>query len=738
MTKFLSLAAIAITLQLPRAFAGNADQDKADYFYRHGAYQNAATYYENIVKKAPRRKDAVLHGHLGDCYRLMKDPEQAAMWYSRALTAPRKVPKDLKLHYGEVLMMLQKYDTATMMLQQYVATAPNDRRAANMIRGCEAAKAMMEAFPEGLSRPVAINTDRADIGPAIFGNSLVFTTDSMISGAAKKDKWTGQYYFNVYKVTCDKSGNCGTDITQLGGKLNTKYHDGTPAFSSDGQQMYFTRTFTETDGFGGISGVSDQQGTVHLDIMIADNYDAEKKEFKKVHPFPFNDKAYSTTHPALSPDGSMLIFASDMAGGAGAVDLYMSRKNSSGEWQAPVNLGKNINTEGEEMFPVFLDNKTISFASNGQPGLGGLDVFYSTWSDRDQSWGSVVNAGMPVNSSWDDMSLTMYEDGRNGYFASNRPAGKKSDNIYHYLRQKLYLHLRIADSATGKELEGAEVNIQGIRGGQPLMSNGEGYVSGQLYPQAAYRVAIKRKGYSDISTILTTEQLTHPVDTLGGTIRMQSTADIAYSAKILDEASGEPVENPMLVITREGSSHSDTVSLATGISLQKSFEPGTVYHINAVKENYYSDEKVISTKDYRPENGRLVISDTLLMCKLSVGAVCQIENILYDFNKAEIRSDAITSLDKVLKLMREHPTLRLRINSHTDCRGSDAYNMRLSEARANVVIRFLASKGVDMKRLEAKGFGATVPVYNCAGDCGNCPEEGRQKNRRTEFSVLGL
>ncbi len=514
-------------------------------------------------------------------------------------------------------------------------------------------------------------------------------------------------------------------------KLNSKYHDGTCTFVNGGRQMYFTRSSIEADVFGE-SSVADQNGTVHLDIMIADDYDTIQKRYKKLVPFAYNDKNSSTTHPAVSPDGNVMIFASDIAGGEGGIDLYMCKKEPNGSWGKPASLGKTINTEGEEMFPVFLDNKTISFASNGQVGLGGLDVYYSTWMDDEHKFGAPVNAGMPVNSSYDDMSLTMYEDGRNGFFASNRPAAKKGDNIYHFLKQRVYLDLRVVDAATDAPIEGAAIAIESGRNRQNYTSDATGGLMNNLFPQTRYEIKVSKDGYIAYASEVATGEMGRK-DTMQLVVKL-STEAVAYKATILDEATKEPIDDAMLVVTKEGSNQTDTFNLSRGEALQKMLDANSVYHINSIKDQYYSDEKVVSTR-----NGSSIrsIADTIYMCKLSVGAICQVENIYYDYDKSTIRTDALPALNKLLKLLREYPTMEVQLNSHTDCRGSDEYNLVLSTARANAVIKYMVSKGIKSGRLKARGFGEQNQVYKCE-NCEDCPEEHQQQNRRTEFQVLHM
>ena len=734
--KIRTILTLAAFLPLPfmaSATPFGGGMEKGDYLFRHNAYADAVEVYQQIKSGAPTRKDAVLDSKIADCYRMSKQPELAVVWYGKAMAAPRGVTKEMKLHYGEVLMTLQCYDDAAYWIQQYTRVTPNNHRAANMLLGCELAKNMSNAKPEGTATFLAINTDGADFAPAISDKGLVFTSNAVVVGTAKKDKWTGNFYDNIYKVTCTGDGNCNADYQEIGGKVSTKYHDGVASFTKDGRQMYFTRTIVESDMFGQ-NAVADQRGTVHLEIMVAEDFDATEKKYKKVTPLSFNNKDYSTIHPAISRDGNTLIFASDMPGGEGATDLYITRKDAQGNWSKPVNMGKEINTEGEEMFPVFLDDKTISFASNGLPGLGGHDVFYTSLNEHGM-WSTPVNAGMPINSSYDDMSLTIGDNGLGGYFSSNRPAPKSSDNIYSYFRQSLMLDASVVDSLTGLPVNGASVSFH--NGNEALdMTSNNGAVMSQLNPRAGYVVDIRMKGYHDYTATFAANQFTRVKDTAHSIFKLVPDANVAYSAAILDEASGLPIDNPLLVVTKDGSNERDTINLQTGALFNKLMESGATYRINSIKDQYYSDEKVIKTAAYGPD--RIVrIADTLLMCKLSIGAICQIGDIFYDFNASDIRQDALPSLDKVLKLLHQNPSLKLQINSHTDCRGTDDYNKRLSDRRAESVIKYLASKGVDVHRLKAKGYGETMAAAKCA-NCEDCTEDQHQRNRRTEFLVLAM
>ena len=180
----------------------------------------------------------------------------------------------------------------------------------------------------------------------------------------------------------------------------------------------------------------------------------------------------------------------------------------------------------------------------------------------------------------------------------------------------------------------------------------------------------------------------------------------------------------------------DSVMVPSGGSFAGVMQANSEYQVYAVKPNYYSDERLISTKGIIPGSND-AIRDTIFMKKLEVGAVIKIENIYYDYNKANIREDAKPSLNRLFDLMQQNPNISIQINSHTDCRGSDAYNMKLSDARAASVVRFLIEKGVDAARMKSKGYGESAPIEQCA-DCKKCTEAQYQANRRTEFQILKM
>lgn len=486
---------------------------KANYFYDHYAYSEAIPYYEKLDEKS---HDAVSLARLGDCYRLTNELEKASDAYSKAVK--KKGLKDpVLLRYGLVLMQQMKYAEAAKWFGEYQKKAKKDVRIINLIAGCESAPGILQAMPPGTALFQSFNTYGSDFAPTLWNGKLVFSSDTSIDVKKKTDKWTGRSYYNMYSVQCDAKGNCANELNKVteSKNIDIKYHDGPCTFSADGKEMYFTRSKYMEKLLSNTS-VANSNDVVLLEIMVATDYDTAKKQFKKIKPFAHNSEQYSVAHPAVSPDGKMLIFSSDMPQkknpGMGS-DLYVCNRDDKGGWSSPINIGKTINTEGEELFPYFANEKTLYFSSDGHKGLGGLDIYKAEWNPQTKSFSNPVNAGIPLNSSYDDISLALFADGRSSYFSSNRPAAKGGDNIYYYKKEKLFLQLNVIDSITREPLTGVQLKINSVKETKNTEVDGKGQYYSQLYPEAVYDLALSKEGYTGagLSVTATTDK---EVDTL--------------------------------------------------------------------------------------------------------------------------------------------------------------------------------------------------------------------------------
>ncbi|WP_245553812.1 OmpA family protein [Cytophaga aurantiaca] len=711
----------------------NHDKDLmiADYMYTHLAFAEAIKHYEKVVE---HNDDPMILVKLGDCYRMIDKFDQAVSCYSIAIKN-ENFPSYAYQNYADALMTLGKYKEAKELFLKYQAVNPGNRSVSNKINSCDYADSLLKLPPSGVLYFQAFNTDGYEFGPTFRNTDLVFTTDSVYNTENnKEDKWTGDSFYQIRFTETNSEGKSSSEVKNLGKKVNGKYHDGPCTFCHDGDTMFFTRTNY------GISMInngpkSDPNKLVHLQIMIASKQNPETKEYEKIKSFVHNKSTYSTIHPTLSPNGKILIFASDMKGGEGGIDLYMTTLDTRNKWSKPVNLGKTINTEGDEVFPSFYNDSVLYFSSNGWLGLGGLDIYRAVWSDQKGMFISTMHMGVPVNSSYDDMSFVQHRTSEMAYLASNRPAAKANDNIYSYIAQNIFLDLTIIDGVTKKPLQDCYIEFVSTPDNRTFSSNEKGKMFTPLYLQTDYNVRINKAGYKPVEVPLSTLTVIGS-DTIEKLVNMESNFQISYTAIVLDEKTKQPIENPSVVWMEKEGIKTDTVKLATGELLHVELKPNNIYHTYAVKTNYYSKEKYISTKGIETAIGTVRIVDTLYAKKLEVGEVYKIENIYYDYNKATIRNDAKPSLDQLITLLNQYPNMKIQLNSHTDCRGSDLYNMKLSQNRARAVVNYLVERGISIDRLKFRGFGETMPVNNC--DCLKCTEQQYQENRRTEFQIIQL
>ena len=702
----------------------------ADYLYNHYAFNEAIEHYEKITNDV---NDPATLGKLGDCYRLTKNLERAADWYKEAYQKPG-CPNYVKLHYAQTLMTLGRYQEALPLFIDYQEHSKPEKRIANMIASCEKNGEVGQAIPNGTIIIQKFNTDGMEFGPAIRKGQLVFTTDTVLSGTADKtDKWTGNSFFQMYKVDCEENGTCDHEIEKISKKVNTKYHDGPCSFTKDGGTMYFTRTNHTTQLFN--SGpVADPNDVVHLQIMVANGYDSIKQDYKKVKRFHYNSHSHSTAHPAIDETGNWLVFTTDIPGGEGGTDLYMTFRDEKGKWSKPKNLGKTINTEGDELFPYISGDSMLYFTSNGHIGLGGLDVYKAKWDKTTETFSEPVNLGKPVNSSYDDMSFVI-QDFQNAFFASNRPSDKKGDNIYSFHKAKINLSLKVIDAITGEPISSSSADLKSEDDDRHFVSDNNGTIKTQLFPNNTYTANINKPGYDPGSVIISSVN-TGGITQIEKVVKLNPITQVKYHVVILDEKTKQPIETPQLVFIENETMKIDTIDLQTGQVFYSPLMLNKTYNVYGIKQNFYGNERLVSTKKIKPGIAVTVIYDTIYMTQLTVGGIYKIDNIYYDYNKATIRDDAKPSLERLLDVLNKYPNMRIQLNSHTDCRGSDVYNYKLSNSRAHSVMLYLKEKGISENRLKYKGFGETVPVNNCK--CESCTEEQHQGNRRTEFQIMSL
>ena len=406
-------------------YSQDRNLNKANKKYSNFAYIDAIKTYENIAKKG--YKSVEMFQKLGNSYYFNSEFEKAASWYQALFEMAQDIEPEYYYRYSQSLKSIGQYAKSAEMLTQFNQKLNTDLRGKSFMDHQDYLDKIKENSGRYQIQNAKINSEYSDYGSAFFENKIVFTSARDTGNFSKrKHKWTNQYFTNLYasEISLD---TVLANPEKFAKNINTRFHDATPVFTKDGKTMYFTRN-NLTNG---------KKGKSDTDITLLKIYKStlEDGEWKKEVALPFNSDNYSVAHPALSPDDTLLYFASDMPGTMGQSDLFKVKINEDGSFGIPENLGKTINTEGKETFPFISDENELYFASDGHPGLGGLDIYRAKIAVKG-TFNIPLNIGEPANSNQDDFGYCINHKTRRGFLTSNRSGGKGSDDIYTFLEKK--------------------------------------------------------------------------------------------------------------------------------------------------------------------------------------------------------------------------------------------------------------------------------------------------------------
>ena len=530
--------------------------------------------------------------------------------------------------------------------------------------------------------------------------------------------------------------------------LNTRYHEGPATFYADGSRIIFTR-----NNFNDGRSKKSAEGINKLKLYTAQQRDGA---WTNVEELSFNNDDYSVGHPSLSRDGRTLYFASDMPGGAGGSDIYVTQQQN-GKWAKPVSLGPTVNTKGNELFPFVDEIGNVYFASDGRRGLGGLDVFMATMSGTTPQ--AVEHLDAPINSPQDDFGLITDANRQSGYFSTNRR--DNSDDIVRFVRQSsLYgcrdLTVRVYNAETDQALDSVVVDIKSRNEGVPeqqLVTDRNGLIRLCLQGDSDFKLVAARDGYINSTVGFSTRALTDDqpsrlemglskptivMDTVY-TPAPGSPAEVATLTRsrirgiILGESDQRPIEGVTVSLRNECNKTTQSVVTTADGRYTFDLDEGCDYTLMTFKPTYGTSTRKIQKRP-KKSKPKLLAADVRIF---SVGDVIKLDNIYYDLDKFTIRADAARELDKFVATLRRESSLIIEVRSHTDSRGDAVYNRELSSRRAKSVANYLISKGISRSRISSRGMGESMLLNSC-NDGVICTEEEHQRNRRTEFKVVAV
>ncbi|MCF8713548.1 OmpA family protein [Joostella atrarenae] len=397
-------------------FAQNRALKKANKSYEQLDYVKAAKIYEGIANNGYTSPE--LYKKLGDTYYYMGDSKKAMQWYKKLVNSDSILESVYYYRYSLSLKANEYYEQANIVLKDLHKKYPEDIRGILYSKNPEYLNAIYKDAVKYKVAPVNFNSPYEDYAPSIYKNKIVFTSARDTGFLAKNiQRWNYKPFTDLY-IADPKSGNKATKFSK---NINSKFNESAAIFIEKDRKVYFTRSNSEKNKL--IKG-DDKINRLQL-YQAAINADGNWENINKL---PFNSNQYSVANPAITPDGRTLFFASDMSGTKGMSDLYAVSILEDGSYTEPINLGDKINTEARESFPFIGKNGILYFSSDGHPGLGGFDIF-SAEIDSNIEIGKITNLGSSINSSQDDFSISIVENGNIGYFASTKNG---NSNIYKF------------------------------------------------------------------------------------------------------------------------------------------------------------------------------------------------------------------------------------------------------------------------------------------------------------------
>lgn len=690
--------------------------------YQRLAYSEAIPF---LIKECTGNKNKFLEADimLADCYRQTNQYKLAEGEYAIVCQDVRLKDDKQKLYYAQVLQTNQKYDKAAEWYGKYLEKFPMDSRAKNQ----KLASENVAQFTSGKKLYITnlpFNTNGYDFGACINKNTLYFTsTGGKVDDVKAKDinAWTGERFMNLYSTEIQQSDTASDIFTTaaiLPNAVNTKYNEGPLCFNKDNTKVYFTRNQYNPEEKAKIAYSKEREANLSI-------YEAtiENGNWTKIKELPFNSKQFSCGHPALDEDNKTLYFSSTMPGGFGGSDIWKVKYDGD-KWEKPVNIGTSINTEGEEMFPTFDNSKTFYFASDGQGGIGGLDIFSSKMTDNGIV--DLKNLGTPINSSYDDFAYLINDDKTVGFFSSDRPNGKGEDDIYRFADIEYKLEILVIHKHNKSAIANAHVQV---KNGEQIKNydytNTDGKLIIPVEPGTTYKLQADALGYLPATvskTIIENEkQALQKV-----VIELEP---MVMQVKVINDVTKAPIPNAKLTCSSP---------CQQSVKVNSTDENGKINYAVQDKCTYTLEA---SAKSYLPKPASqytiTLVDTTYVIIELTqiTEKAIALNNIYYDFDKWNIRPEAEEDLNMLLAFMKNNPDAIVELSSHTDARGDDAYNLSLSQKRAQSAVTWLVMHGISDSKIKPVGYGETKPVNNCRNNI-KCTEEEHQRNRRTEFKVL--
>lgn len=650
---------------------------------------------------------------LANAYRILGNLSKASSTYAR-IRDLENMSIPAKIEYAYLLRATEDQQTALNWVEKCLAKHKGQKELIN-IKELLTDETKFEENRVYTVNYATFNSPQSDYCPSYHNGNLVFSSTRLSSKTI--DGYTSENFSKLYIYDTKK-----LKVVNFAPEITGKYNIGATSFSKDGKEMYFTKN-REKGNKNDVASFMIMQSKL------------ENEKWSTPISFEFNREKFNFVHPTISPNGQVLVFSSDSETYNG-MDLYFTkRKLGEKKWSVPTKLPNYINTYKDEVFPVFLSDSVLVFSSEGHIGMGGLDMYTIQYSN--DKWSFPVNLGQPFNSTYDDYGLISDDGFTYGYFTSTRENDQGTDNIYSFAKhpdEYAELIIHVVDKKTGLGIPNVGlVLVEEDKNGILFQTDSLGKVdiTIDLLKNSGLIVAFKGEIIKSL-TLPLPEQLN------GGEFPLEiiyDNPDFVLSGKTVSQT-GEVIPNVAISITEDSAKTTKVLLSDDDGEYNLKVKDDTDYTISGRKENYFSPTEKLSTADI-DRTKTFEIDKNMVFDKAEKGKIFTLKNIYYDFDKWNIRPDAAKELDHLVNFLNDHPNAIIELSSHTDARGNDAYNLKLSQNRAESALSYLIEKGIKPEQVTAKGFGETQLVNHCGNNV-KCNQMEHQENRRTEVKILQM
>lgn len=694
----------------------NAMRQGTRHLSNHNYVDAASQYKKAFSQTTDTRSKRELAFEIATAYHRMNRFEDAIQWYADAIGEETN-----KIHwllpFADAFQRAGKTTEAEAIVNKALEMNPGSKEALFMVGNLQRLNNEKQVLQQNVVEIAGVNTPFSDYAPAFYEGQLVFSSTRKPAASAKTDARSAEGFSSLY--VADKHAD-GTYLQPQKFPIRNNANTGAFAYDERHNRAFWTQC----------------NNRLNRCMIMTAKYETTSASWTKPQKASFVNKKNHYGHPSIDLEGKWLYFVSDLPGGYGGKDIYRISLKPDGSFGLPINLGQPVNTEKDELFPFIAGDSLLFFASTGHPGYGGLDIFYSF--NRSKGFNKVAALPFPFNSYADDFALVMRPLQKSGAFTSSRNRSS-GDDIY------FFDGYPIRNLITGKVI--IEENSQAVADARVVASGGKeefvtnttadgGYVLSVPAYLSGKIVAGKDGYYAETKTFDgVTEADENGIMRKDFQFNLMS-HPVTISGKVTDRETKKAIANEVIQLVGPAGFTAAVRTNEQGIYAFDSLKPDNVYTVHVSKTGYFAESRLCRIPEVK--KAAVFCKATgydmdFALLRIQEKQEIVIANIYYDLDKASLRETSKIELSKLASMLRETPQVKVQISAHTDTRGSDAHNDKLSDARAKSVVDYLVASGINRNRLISKGYGKRYPLIHHARN-----EAEHQANRRTTFQVISM